>query len=46
MVEQKLIERDPNRVIRKVQPMSEIAARSYEDDRAMSVVLQRRRGAA
>jgi len=38
-VEQKLIERDPNRVIRKVQPMSEVAARSYEDDRAMSVVL-------
>ena len=39
VVEQKLIERDPNRVVRKVQPMSEIAARSYEDDRAMAVVL-------
>jgi putative ABC transport system permease protein len=38
-VEQKLIERDPDRVIRKVQPMSEVAARSYEDDRAMAVVL-------
>jgi putative ABC transport system permease protein len=38
-VEQKLIERDPNRVVRKVQPMSEVAARSYEDDRAMAVVL-------
>ena len=38
-VEQKLIERDDQRVIRKVQPMSEVAARSYEDDRAMAVVL-------
>ena len=38
-VEQKLIERDDHRVIRKVQPMSEVAARSYEDDRAMAVVL-------
>jgi putative ABC transport system permease protein len=38
-VEQTLIERDGNRVIRKVQPMSEVAARSYEDDRAMAVVL-------
>jgi putative ABC transport system permease protein len=38
-VEEKLIERDPDRVIRKVQPMSEVVARSYEDDRAMSVVL-------
>jgi putative ABC transport system permease protein len=38
-IEQKLIERDGQRVIRKVQPMSEIAARSYEDDRAMAVVL-------
>jgi len=38
-VEQKLIERDDHRVIRKVQPLSEVAARSYEDDRAMAVVL-------
>jgi putative ABC transport system permease protein len=38
-VEQKLIDRDPDRVVRKVQPMSEVAARSYEDDRAMAVVL-------
>lgn len=38
-VEQTLIERDGNRVIRKVMPMSDIAARSYEDDRAMAVVL-------
>jgi putative ABC transport system permease protein len=38
-VEQKLIERDNHRVIRKVQPMSDVAARSYEDDRAMAVVL-------
>jgi putative ABC transport system permease protein len=38
-VEKALIERDGNRVVRKVQPMSEIAARSYEDDRAMAVVL-------
>ena len=38
-VEQALIERDNNRVIRKVQPMADVAARSYEDDRAMAVVL-------
>jgi putative ABC transport system permease protein len=38
-VEKTLIERDNNRVIRKVQPMREVAARSYERDRAMAVVL-------